>query len=112
MLELTEEQWNTLFEEVDHTVCKAIDDLPPEIQKKAEEVGCVVDKYTNREGWKLLGCYIAGTNGPIVIYIGQIFEDCHQEIKAAMESVRQVYYHELAHAVGNLAEYEVKERGL
>lgn len=112
MIDLTEDQWNTLFEEVDKTVCKAIDDLPPEIQQKADAVGCVVDKYTNQAGWKMLGCYMRWTNGPIVIYVGQIFEDCNQDIEATMKSVRQVYYHELAHAVGDLAEHEVKERGL
>ena len=56
--------------------------------------------------------YMAWTKGPVIIYVGQIFEHCHQNIEETMASVRQVYYHELAHAVGSLVEYEVKERGL
>jgi predicted Zn-dependent protease with MMP-like domain len=112
MIDLTEEQWEALFVKVDETVTKAMDELPESTRKKAEEVGCVVDKYTNRPNWHILGCYMAWTNGPIVIYAGQIFEDCHQDMDGAMQSVRQVYLHELAHAVGDLAEHEVKERGL
>lgn len=115
MLNLTDDQWNALFDEVDKTVTKAIDDLPPEIQKEAEQIECLVDKYTTLDRWKhgkVLGCYMPWTNGPIFIYAGQIYEDCQQNMEAAMKSVRQVYYHELAHAIGDLEEDEVKERGL
>lgn len=118
MIELTQEQWDHLFDEVDNTVQKAINDLPPESQPRADEVGCVVDKYPATgpgdrwEGMKVLGCYAHWTNGPIMIFVGQIFEDCNQDVEATMKSVRQVYYHELAHAMGHLAEYEVKELGL
>jgi predicted Zn-dependent protease with MMP-like domain len=52
------------------------------------------------------------TSGPIFIYAGQIYEDCRMNMEEAMKSVRQVYYHELAHAIGDLEEEEVKERGL
>jgi len=113
MIEFTDEQWNAIADEVDKTVNKAIDDLPPEVQKRAEQVACIVDQY-QFDFWKnmkVLGCYSQLTN-TIFIYAGQIYEDCHQDMKGAMESVRQVYYHELAHAIGDLAEYEVKERGL
>ena len=115
MLNLTDGQWYALFDEVDKTVNKAMDDLPEPVRKKAEEIEVKVDKYTQFDRWKdgkVLGCYMQWTNGPIIIFVGQIFEDCHQDEKEAMESVRQVYYHELAHAIGDLGEIEVKERGL
>ena len=112
MIELTEEEWNVLYDKVDETIQKAIDDLPEPVRTKASEISCVVDKYTPRENWHILGTYMNWTNGPIIIFIGQIFEDCGKNVEGAMASVRQVYYHELAHAIGNLEEYEVKERGL
>ena len=115
MLNLSEEQWNILFDEVDKTIQQAIDDLPEVVQKEAEKIECVVDKYTQFDRWKdgkVLGCYMQWTNGPIVIFAGQIFEDCNQNMEDSMKSVRQVYYHELAHAIGDLAEFEVQERGL
>lgn len=117
MLNLTDEQWNGLFDEVDKTVTEAMDDLPEPVRKKAEEIEVKVDKYTQFNRWTdpgitVLGCYMQWTNGPIIIFVGQIYEACHQDVKGAMESVRQVYYHELAHAIGDLGELEVKERGL
>jgi len=115
MLNLNDDEWNKLFDAVDLTVSKAMDDLPQGVKLRAVEIGCIVDKYHQMEKykhWKVLGCYMKWTNGPVVIYVGQIFEDNNQDIDATMQSVRQVYYHELAHAVGNLEEYEVEERGL
>lgn len=112
MIQLTDEQWDTLFDKADETIQKVISELPNPIKEKADEVGCCLDRYTTRENWHILGCYMSWTNGPILIYVGQIYEDCHQNIEESMQSVRQVYLHELAHAVGNLEEYEVKERGL
>lgn len=112
MINLPEEQWEDLYDKVDETVKKAMDDLPDVVRKRAEEIPCVVDKYTHLEGWTILGQYMAWTEGPIIIYIGQIYEDNNQDVEKSMASVRQVYYHELAHAIGDLKEYEVKERGL
>jgi len=115
MIEFTDEQWEIIANEVDKTVNKALDDLPPEVQKRAEQIACIVDKYQFQlDRWKnmkVLGCYNDFTN-TIAIFAGQIYEDCNCDLIGAMESVRQVYYHELAHAIGDLAEYEVKERGL
>jgi len=116
MISLTDEQWENLFDEVDKTVTKAQDDLPEAIREKACQYQVIVDKYQFPiDQWKdgkILGCYMAWTNGPIVIFVGQIYEDCHQDLNGTMESVRQIYYHELAHAIGDLSEAEVKERGL
>lgn len=110
MIEFTDREWDEICDEVDKTIIKAQDDLPEKIRKKSESIACIVDKYTQREGWKVLGCFIPFTN-TIVIYAGQIYEDC-RNITETMKSVRQVYYHELAHAIGDLSEHEVKERGL
>lgn len=116
MLNLTDTEWEKLFDEVDKTVTKAIDDLPEVVQREAEKIQVIVDKYQfpldRWKNMKVLGCYMAWTEGPIAIFAGQVYEDCHQDMEGAMSSVRQIYYHELAHAIGDLAEYEVKERGL
>jgi hypothetical protein len=112
MINLPESEWESLFDRAEETIKQAIADLPEKVRLAAEEVDCSLDRYTHKENWHILGIYMKWTNGPIIIYVGQIYEDCHQDIEAAMISVRQVYYHELAHVVGDLAEYEVKERGL
>jgi predicted Zn-dependent protease with MMP-like domain len=116
MIDFTDDQWNALVDEVDQTVTQAQDDLPEVIREKACQYQVIVDKYQFlRDEWKnmkVLGCYMAWTNGPIAIFTGQVYEDCHQDMTATMESVRHVYYHELAHAIGNLSEFEVRERGL
>ncbi len=116
MLNLTDDQWTELFNRVDETVTKAQDDLPEPVRAKALEIPVIVDKYQfpldRWKNMKVLGCYMAWTSGPIAIFAGQIYEDCHQDMDGAMASVRQVYYHELAHAIGDLGELEVKERGL
>jgi predicted Zn-dependent protease with MMP-like domain len=115
MINLSEEEWNRLFDAVDATVLKAIDDLPEPTKVEAWKFGCGVEKYNQMEcyaGHTILGVYMANTHGPIIIYVGQIFEANNQNLEETMKSVRQVYYHELAHAVGNLEEYEVKARGL
>ena len=112
MLNLTDEQWDALFDKADETIQQVISEFPDPVKEAAEKMPCYLDKYTPREGWHTLGVYMAWTNGPIIIYVGQIYEDCYMNIDDTMKSVRQVYLHELAHAIGNLAEYEVKERGL
>jgi len=115
MIEFTDEQWNEICDAVDTTIVQAQNDLPPEVGKKADQILTIVDKYQfPLDVWKnatVLGCYNKWTN-TIAIFAGQIYEHCNQDMKGAMESVRQVYYHELAHAVGNLGELEVRERGL
>lgn len=109
---LTDSQWEKLFDEADITVQKVMEELPDPVKERAKEIGCCLDRYTPHEGWHILGTYMAWTNGPIIIFVGQIYEDCSQNMESAMQSVRQVYLHELAHGIGNLEEYEVKERGL
>lgn len=115
MLNLTDEQWNSLFDRVNETVIKAQDDLPDAVRNKAFQIETIADKYQFPiERWKdrkVLGCYMPQYN-TIAIFAGQIYEDCNQDIEETMASVRQVYYHELAHAAGELGEIEVKERGL
>lgn len=111
MIDLSEDMWEKLFDSADETVQKAIADLPEPVRVKAEEWTCWLEKYSPREDAKILGiCFMGGC--AIAIYVGQIYEDCHQNLEDAMASVRQVYYHELAHAIGNLVEWEVRARGL
>ena len=116
MIEIIDEKWNEICDDVNKTIIKAQEDLPPQVREKAEQILTIVDKYQfpldRWKNMKVLGCYMSWTEGPIVIFAGQIYEDCHQDMEGTMKSVRQVYYHELAHAIGDLGELEVKERGL
>lgn len=112
MIEFTDEKWDTLCDEADKTIQQVISELPEPVKQKAEALPCLLDKYTHRTDQKILGTYLSPFGGPIIVYVGQIFEDCHQDVIGTMESVRQVYLHELAHAVGKLSEYEVRKLGL
>ena len=116
MIELTDDKWNEIVDQVDKTITQAQDDLPEPVRSRAMEIDVIVDKYQfpidRWKNTKVLGCYMAWTNGPIAIFAGQVYEDCGQNMEMTMLSVRQIYYHELAHAIGDLAEYEVQERGL
>jgi predicted Zn-dependent protease with MMP-like domain len=116
MLNFTDEKWDEIVDRVDQTITKAQDDLPEPVRNKALEIVVIVDKYQfpldRWKNMKVLGCYMAWTSGPIAIFAGQVYEDCSQNMNMAMASVRQIYYHELAHAIGDLGELEVKERGL
>jgi|FAXJ01.1.fsa_nt_gi predicted Zn-dependent protease with MMP-like domain len=113
MIDLTEEQWNKLFDTADETVQKAIAELPEPVRVKAETWICWLEKYSPRSTstQKVLG--ICGmSNQAIVIYVGDIFEVCQGNQERFVGEVRHVYFHELAHAIGNLREWEVQARGL
>ena len=113
MLNLTNEQWEKLFDQADDTVQKAMKELPDPVRVKAEEWTCWLEKYSPRstDTQKVLG--ICGMwNQAIAIYVGEIFEHCQGDRERFVEKVRHVYYHELAHAIGKLEEWEVKARGL
>ena len=113
MIDLTEEQWNKLFDTADETVQKAITELPEPVRVKAETWICWLEKYSPRSTstQKVLG--ICGmSNQAIVIYVGDIFEVCQGNQERFVGEVRHVYFHELAHAIGNLREWEVQARGL
>ena len=114
MIELSDQEWEELFDKTDNTIQQVISEFPPQVKEAAENMATFIDKYSPRtsEGWHILGIYMNWTNGPIIVYVGQIHEDCNRNIDETLKSVRQVYLHELAHAIGNLDEYEVKERGL
>ncbi len=112
MINLTDEQWESLFDKTEAMILKVMGELPLKVREKAEEVSCSLDKYTGVPNYKILGAYMKWTEGPIIIYVGQIYEDCNEDVDEMLKSVRQVYLHELAHVVGNLEEYQVKERGL
>ena len=113
MIDLTEEQWNKLFDTADETVQKAIAELPEPVRVKAETWICWLEKYSPRSTstQKVLG--ICGmSNQAIAIYVGDIFEVCQGNQERFVGEVRHVYFHELAHAIGNLREWEVQARGL
>jgi hypothetical protein len=113
MVDLTEEQWNKIFDTADETVQKAMTELPDPVRVKAETWTCWLEKYSPRstDTNKVLG--ICGMwNQAIAIYVGDIFEVCHGNQERFIEEVRHVYFHELAHAIGNLREWEVQARGL
>mgnify|MGYP005848301917 CR=1 FL=1 len=45
MLNLNDDQWNALFDEVDKTIIKAQEDLPSPVREKAEQIQVIVNKY-------------------------------------------------------------------
>ena len=113
MLDLTEEQWEKLYDTADETVQKAMAELPDLVRKKAEEWTCFLEKHSPRSNdtQKVLGICGMGTYA-IAIYVGDIFEVCQGNQERFIAEVRHVYFHELAHAIGNLREWEVRARGL
>lgn len=105
--------WDELFDKAEGTILQTIHELPIILRNHVnEKINCGIEEFHPNPNAHILGIWMKFTNGPIIVYVGQIYEDCHQNIDETMKSVRQVYLHELAHAVGDLAEYEVKERGL
>lgn len=113
MIDLTEEQWEGLFNVADETVQKAMTELPEPVRVKAETWTCWLAKYSPRstDTQKVLGICGVG-NHAIAIYVGDIFEVCQGNQENFINEVRRVYFHELAHAIGKLVEWEVRSRGL
>src|ERR1035437_4508490 len=113
MIDLTDEMWEKLYAIADTTVQKAMTELPESVKAKAEEWTCFLEKYSPRstDTYKVLGICGMG-NYAIAIYVGDIFEVCRGNQEAFIAEVRHVYFHELAHAIGNLREWEVQARGL
>ena len=113
MIDLTDEMWKKLFDTADETVQKAMKELPEPVREKTETWACFLEKHSPRstDTQRVLG--ICGMwNQAIAIYVGDIFEVCHGDQERFIAEVRHVYFHELAHAIGNLREWEVKARGL
>lgn len=110
---MTEEMWEKLYDTADETVQKAMKELPDLVRAKAETWTCFLEKYSPRstDTQKVLGICGMG-NQAIAIYVGEIFEYVQGNQERFIEEVRHVYFHELAHAIGNLREWEVKARGL
>ena len=113
MLNLTEDQWTKLFDAADDTVQKAMAELPEPVKVKAETWTCWLEKHSPRstDTQKVLGICGMG-NQAFAFYVGDIFEICQGNQERFIAEVRRVYFHELAHAIGNLVEWEVKSRGL
>jgi hypothetical protein len=113
MIEMTEEQWNGLFDAADEIIQKAMSELPDPIRKTAETWTCWLEKYSPRstDTEKILGICVMYGQG-ICVYVGEIYEYVKGNHERFVEEVRHVYFHELAHAIGKLNEAEVKERGL
>lgn len=113
MIDYTEEQWNNAFDHADAEVQKAIADLPEPVKSKTKEWECFLEKYSPRsEGQnRVLGICAMNSNA-ICIYVGEILEWCGYSGEKPEDVVRRVYYHELAHGLGKLYEWEVKARGL
>src|ERR1035441_9520490 len=72
MIDLTEEQWNKLFDTADETVQKAIAELPEPVRVKAETWICWLEKYSPRSTstQKVLGIcgmsYGFGASAPVI----------------------------------------------
>lgn len=107
MIELTEQEWNDLFDKVDDAVQDLISTLPPDLKCKADSIVCFLSRGIDRN---ILG--IAGpSQNMITIYVGNIYAAEKGNLETTLSSARQVYYHELGHHL-RLNEAELKERGL
>ena len=113
MIDITDEMWEDIFNMADETVQKAISELPEPVRKKANEWVCWLEKYSPRsEGNKrVLGICAQNGNG-ICIYVGEIFQFVQGNKEHFIKEICRVYYHELAHGIGKLNEWEVQSRGL
>ena len=114
MINLTEDQWNNLFDEADETIQQLISEFPDPIREKAEKVPCLLgSRYSPSENEHkyILGTYFHQDCGPIIMYIGRIYEHCNQDVDETMKQIQKTYLHEMGHALG-LNEVEARERGL
>lgn len=102
---------NEVYEKVDETLTDMISRLPPMIKERAEDTGYFLEDK-DPDGYRILGRYMAMTNGPIIIYVGQIFElEEKGDLEKTLASCKQVYLHELGHHLG-LGEWELDIRDL
>lgn len=114
---MVEEENDTLtleeevYDKADETLQQLISRLPPEIREKAENIPCHLDDK-DPDGYRVLGRCMALGRGPIMIYVGQIFElEEKGNLDQALASIRQVYLHELGHCLG-LTEWELDTRNI
>jgi hypothetical protein len=59
MIDLTDKEWDKLFDKADETIQEVISELPEPVKNKAENVGCNLDRYCPKENWKVLGMYFS-----------------------------------------------------
>ena len=125
---MTDEEKQTLYDRVDDAIIKLISELPDELRQKAEKIPCLLDGFSPLESHpKAIGQYYSveeravdclgqyraygGEDGVIFIYIEAILKAEGGNLDTTCLSARQVYLHELGHAL-NLGELELDERGL
>lgn len=109
--------WEELFEKADQVVKETRASLPAAIKAEAERVPCILDKWPPSDS-DMLGVYmtfrpdaVSEAPGPILLYLGSIYEECQEHDLDFAEEVKITFLHELGHHLG-LEESDLDERGL
>ena len=110
---MTDEEYTILYDRVDDAIAGLISELPNDIQEDAKKIPCLLDAFSPIDNHpEALGCCMQGLeNSPIFIYVEAIYAAEGGNVDGVCKSARQVYLHELGHALG-LSEIEVRERGV
>jgi predicted Zn-dependent protease with MMP-like domain len=116
-VQLSESEWEALFEEADRVVKETITAMPRELQAEAKRVPCLLEKWPP-EGEEVLGrClsfeehFISEAPGPVVLYLGSLHQECQELGLKFADEVRITFLHELGHHLG-FDEADLEERGL
>ena len=114
-----ETKWGRLYELADAVIGQTIADLPEAVKAEAENVPCLLEKWTDEDldpdtlGFcaQMEEGFVSEAPGPIVLYLGRILEYCREEGLDFTEEVRITFLHELGHHLG-WDEDDVESRGL
>ena len=106
-----------MFDEALRVVREVTQEMPEELRREAERVPCLLEKWPP-EGDEALGRIlsfeenvVSEAPGPIVLYLGAIYQDCQDLGLDYADEVRITFLHELGHHLG-LDEADLDERGL
>jgi predicted Zn-dependent protease with MMP-like domain len=109
---MTPSEREAIYDRAEATILQLMDELPAPIREEAEKIACNLGDFSYTDDHpEALGRYMAWTSGPIIIYVGAIYEAVGGNVDEMCQSIRHVYLHELGHVLG-LDETELKDRKL
>jgi hypothetical protein len=109
--------WKTLYIQADKAVLRVLVQMPPKLRVEATRVQYVFHEWAPADR-PLLGVFmsfepglISKTPGPIILYLGNIYQESERHSLDFQEEVATTYLHELGHYFG-LSEADLRDRGL
>jgi predicted Zn-dependent protease with MMP-like domain len=115
-MEIDDRKWELLFDQAQKVVQQTIAAMPAELRAEAERVPFLLEQWPP-DGEEVLGrCLsfeenvISEAPGPLLLYLGTIYEDCEELGLDFADEVRITFLHELGHL--GLDEGDLAERGL